>query len=96
MRARIHSIFVSTSNASYCSGRRTCTGPYRRVFLLRLVVFAILLMKWLLSAAGKDVDSWSNAISPQLRETLQFSAKLSTHFTPYLTSVTQDVRQSRR
>ena len=48
MRARIPSTFVSTSKASYWSGRRTRTGPTRRVFLLRLVVFVVLLMGWLL------------------------------------------------
>ena len=54
MSARIHSSFISTSTASYWSGRRTWAGPNRLVFLLRFGVFAILCMTWLLSVCGDD------------------------------------------
>jgi hypothetical protein len=49
------------------------------VFWLLLLEFVILLMRWLLSVAGKDGASSSNTISPQQREPLQISTRLSTH-----------------
>ncbi len=62
-----------------CSGRITRTGPNRFVFLLLVVVFAILLIKWLLVSVDDDGASLSNAISPQVGEPLHISTNISTH-----------------
>ena len=48
MRPRIHSSLLSAWKPAYRSGRITCISPKHVVFWLRIVVFSILLMKWLL------------------------------------------------
>ena len=85
----MHSTLLFTSKSAYCSGRITRTAPNRLVFLLRLLISAILLMKWLLCSVDEEGGSLSNAISPQVGEPLQISTNISTHSV----SLTQELIQ---